>query len=134
MAKRIKPPKAIEAPIIGKTQQPIVFNFSELQPFSYVEGKKDGTFFIKFLERLQKLSGLIWNCINGSARHSFGTEKLYVKDLTKAAENLVPKGMSSLTVFRATGDNHSFLGYRDANDVFKVIFIEYNFGDVYSHG
>ena len=35
--------------------------------------------------------------------------------------------------YRATGDNHVFLGYRD-NNVFQVIFIEYQFGDVYVHG
>lgn len=30
------------------------------------------------------------------------------------------------------GDNHVFLGYRQQN-TFEVIFIEYNFGDIYSH-
>ena len=33
----------------------------------------------------------------------------------------------------ATGDNHVFLGYRQQN-TFEVIFIEYNFGDIYTHG
>ncbi len=34
---------------------------------------------------------------------------------------------------RATGDNHAFLGHRIGN-VFNVIFIEHEFGDVYNHG
>lgn len=33
---------------------------------------------------------------------------------------------------RATGDNHSFLGYR-TEDVFQILFIEYQFGDIYQH-
>lgn len=53
--------------------------------------------------------------------------------MTAAAQTHVPKGMDSLLVFRATGDNHVFLGYREEN-VFQVIFIEYQFGDVYQHG
>lgn len=36
-------------------------------------------------------------------------------------------------VFRATGDNHVFLGYHQ-KDTFEVIFIEYSFGDIYTHG
>lgn len=74
-----------------------------------------------------------WNTVNTSARHSFGMEKMQVTSLTAAARTHMPEGMTSLLVFRATGDNHAFLGYRD-NNVFQVIFIEYNFGDVYSHG
>ena len=52
--------------------------------------------------------------------------------MTQAAQVHVPIGMESLLVFRATGANHVFLGYREGN-VFQVIFIEYQFGDVYSH-
>lgn len=69
---------------------------------------------------------------NTSARHSYGMEKMKVSSMTQAAQVHVPIGMASLLVFRATGDNHVFLGYREGN-VFQVIFIEYQFGDVYSH-
>lgn len=55
-----------------------------------------------------------------------------VCDMTRAAQSHVPEGMVSLLVFRATGDNHVFLGYREEN-VFQVIFVEYQFGDVYRH-
>ena len=128
----IKQPKPLAA-VIGKPQERIVFGFSELRPYSYVNSHNDSLFFISFLERLKKLSSLDWNTVNTSARHSFGFEKMPVDSLTTAAKQHVPVGMTSLLVFRASGDNHVFLGYRD-NNVFQVIFIEYNFGDVYFHG
>lgn len=117
---------------IGRTQENIVFGFSELRAYSYVDSRHDSDFFISFLGRLKKLSSIDWKTANTSARHSFGLEKMNVSSMTQAAKAHVPVGMSSLLVFRATGDNHVFLGYREEN-VFQVIFIEYQFGDVYSH-
>ncbi|WP_343764404.1 hypothetical protein [Gangjinia marincola] len=38
-----------------------------------------------------------------------------------------------LQVFRATGDNRVFLGLRKEN-IFHVIFMEEQFGDIYNHG
>ena len=128
----IKQPKPLAA-AIGRVQEKIVFGFSELRPYSYVNCHNDSLFFISFLERLKKLCSLDWNTVNTSARHSFGLEKMQVDSLTASAKQHVPVGMTSLLVFRASGDNHVFLGYRD-NNVFQVIFIEYNFGDVYFHG
>lgn len=119
-------------PQIGKSQERIVFGFSELRSYSYVDSRNDSDFFISFLGRLKKLSSIDWNTVNTSARHSFGMEKMEVCNMTQAAQTHVPEGMSSLLVFRATGDNHIFLGYREGN-TFQVIFIEYQFGDVYSH-
>ena len=81
---------------------------------------------------MKKLGGIDWNTVNTSGRHSFGTEKMKVSDLTTSARQLVPAGVDSLIVLRATGNNHVFLGTRDEN-VFNVIFIEYQFGDVYKH-
>lgn len=118
---------------VGKPQEKLVFGFAELRLFSYVDSQHDSSFFISFLERQKKLSSLDWDTVNISARHSFGFEKMMVNDLTVAAHQHTPDGMTSLMVFRATGDNHVFLGYRD-NNVFQVIFIEYQFGDVYVHG
>lgn len=129
---KIKQP-IIKAPSIGGSSEKIVFGFSELRSFSYVDALKDGRFFVFFLERLKKLCTVEWNTVMVSGRHSFGMEKMPVKSLTSSAQRLVPAGMDSLLVFRATGDNHAFLGYRDGN-VFQIIFIEYNFGDVYCHG
>lgn len=113
-------------------QDNIVFGFSEIRPFSYIDCRNDSEFFISFIERLKKLSSLTWKVIGTSARHSFGFEKLETKYLTPSAKTHVPKGMESLLVFRATGDNHAFLGYRDGN-TFQIVFIEHDFGDVYKH-
>lgn len=121
------------APPIGRTPAKIVFGFSELKDVSYIDGEKDGKFFIKFLGRLKKLCQLDWDAVKTSARHSYGWETMEVKNMTKSAQQAVPAGMEKLLVFRATGDNHVFLGYRQQN-IFEVIFIEYNFGDIYSHG
>lgn len=121
-----------QASVVGKPQEKIVFGFSELRPYSYVKSKSDSTFFITFLERLKKLCCLDWDTVSLSARHSFGYEKIPVGSLTTAARQHVP-GMQSLMAFRASGDNHVFLGYRE-NNIFQVIFIEYDFGDVYNHG
>lgn len=63
------------AATIDKPKEGIVFGFSELSPYSYVEAKNDGTFFIDFLARLKKLCSIDWNTINVSGRHSFGKEK-----------------------------------------------------------
>jgi hypothetical protein len=128
---KIKPQVPAE-PIVKQAPLNLVFSFAELRPFSYIEAKKDGKFFIQFLERLQKLGNIDWNTVNTSGRHSFGTEKMKVTDLTASARQLVPAGVESLIVLRATGSNHAFLGTRHEN-VFYVIFIEYQFGDIYKH-
>lgn len=119
--------------LIRKITDKLVFGFSELRPFSYTDAEKDSEFFIKFLDRLKRLGSLDWNTVSTSARHSFGTEKIDSKFFTEAAKSKLPNGMNSLLVFRAQGDNHVFLGYCDGN-VFQIIFIEYQFGDVYKHG
>ena len=129
---KIKPPILAE-PSIVKATSILVFSFAELRSFSFMEAGKDGKFFIQYLERLKKLGSLDWNTVNISARHSFGLEKMKVSNLTTSAQQLVPAGIDSLLVLRATGDNHVFLGTREGN-VFHVIFIEYQFGDVYKHG
>lgn len=43
---------------IGKTKDRIVFGFSELRPYSYVDSHNDSGFFISFLDRLKKLSSI----------------------------------------------------------------------------
>lgn len=129
---KIKKQQPIASPV-GRAPAKVVFGFSELKDISYTNGEKDGKFFIKFLGRLKQLSQLDWDAVNVSAKHSFGWEVMEVKNMTKSARLSVPAGMDKLLVFRATGDNHVFLGYRQQN-TFEVIFIEYNFGDIYSHG
>ena len=84
----IKQPKP-QAAVIGKPQERIVFGFSELRPYSYVNCHNDSSFFISFFERLKKLSSLDWNTVNTSARHSFGFEKMQADSLTAAAKQLI---------------------------------------------
>lgn len=103
-------PKSTPIAHIGKREE-ISFSFEYLQDFSFVDAKLDGVFSISFLSRLKKLGSLGWAEIAKMNRYP---------DVTK------------LHVFRATGDNHAFLGYRNGN-VFNVLFIEYAFGDVYKH-
>lgn len=128
---KIKKQQPIASPV-GRTPAKVVFGFSELKDISYTNGEKDGKFFIKFLGRLKLLSQLDWDAVNVSAKHSFGWEVMNVKSMAKSAQQSVPAGMDKLLVFRATGDNHVFLSYRQQN-TFEVIFIEYNFGDIYTH-
>ena len=110
----------------------ISFGFSELRDISFPKAKNDQAFFIQFIQRLKKYSQLDWNTLYQTQRHGFGTEYIEIKTMTKAAQELVSMDMERLIALRATGDNHVFLGYRDG-DVFQVVFIEYNFGDIYSH-
>lgn len=111
----------------------ISFGFSNLKNISYGKAKNDSDFFIHYLQQLQKLSLLTWDDIRSTQKHGLGAETIEVKFLKEKAKNVLSPGISKLLVLRATGDNHVFLGFRDAN-TFQVIFIEYKFGDIYSHG
>ena len=93
----------------------------------------NGVFFVKFLERLNKLSSLGWKEIEKDDRHSFGTEKIDIEQLYPEVD-LPPqfKKYDKLTVFRATGDNHVFAGIREHN-TFHIFFIESEFGKLYDH-
>lgn len=113
-------------------QTKVVFGFSSLKPVSYVEAQNDSRFFVDFLNRLKKLSELEWNTLWTTQRHGLGTEMIGCKSLKPSIQEMVPEDMKKIIVLRATGDNHAFLGYRDGN-VFQVLFIEYQFGDIYNH-
>lgn len=109
-----------------------VFSFKYLQDVS-LASCRNHTFFVEFLQRLKKLCELGWKQIETSGRHSFGTEKLDVnKIIPMNRPAIMTRDVDFLTVFRATGSNHSFLGIRD-DVLFHVIFIETNFGDIYKH-
>lgn len=109
-----------------------IFSFKYLQDISYLESE-DADFLAKFINRLHKLSILGWKGIRTSQRHSFGTEQLeynQIKPKDKIPSFITPE--TKFTVFRAHGDNRPFLGIQDKN-VFHIIFIEANFGDIYDH-
>lgn len=107
----------------------VSFSFSYLHDVSYPDCK-DCAFFVSYLKRLKKLSSIGWNVLNASGRHSFGWEKIPVKQIKKDVK--LSDDVGFLISLRATGDNHVFLGFREAN-VFHVVFIESNFGDIYDH-
>lgn len=123
----IKPERPIEAKVGQK--QYISFSFELLHDVSYTYCNEP-SFFISLLQRLKKLCLLDWNEINKSQRHSFGYEKISINSIKKDIR--IAKGIDYLFSFRATGSNHVFLGFREGN-VFKVVFIESKFGDVYNH-
>lgn len=114
---------------VGQKQY-VSFGFDFLHDVSYTECKKSD-FFINLLKRMRNLCLLDWNEINKSQRYSYGYEKIPVKEIKKDIH--ITKGVDYLFAFRATGDNHVFLGFREGN-VFKVVFIEAEFGDIYNHG
>lgn len=132
MTKKIRP-QAVPSGSVSQQQSKLVFGFSQLKSLSYIEARNDSTFFVDFIERLKKLSGLDWNTVWTTQRHGLGTEMIPKSILKQSARNLIPEDMDKLIVFRATGDNHAFLGFREGN-VFQVLFIEYKFGDIYQHG
>lgn len=107
------------------------FSFKYLQKCSY-DSCRDTNFFIDFLERLKKLSELDWNEINKSDRHSYGWEKIKIKNIKKALPPFITDDVEYLLAFRANGNNLPFLGLREKN-IFHIIFIETNFGDIYNH-
>ena len=107
------------------------FSFRYLQEASINECSKV-KFFYTFLMRLRTLSCTEWKEIDKSSRHSFGYEKIPISLIHVALPSVITPEVKTLTVFRATGDNHAFIGFRDL-DVFSIIFIESQFGDIYNH-
>lgn len=108
----------------------IFFGFSYLHDVSYTDCKHPA-FFIDFLQRLKKLCCVDWNTVNTSQRHAFGCEKISIGSIKRKKLSLT-RDVGFLLAFRATGDNHVFLGFRDGN-VFQVVFVESSFGDIYDH-
>ena len=105
-----------------------IFCFRHLQTVS----NGDYKFYSDFVERLKKISSLTWKQINVADRHGFGTEKMPVKQIKPQLPRFISPEITHLLVFRANGDNRPFLGLRNGN-VFHIIFLEEQFGDVYDH-
>ncbi|SHM37328.1 hypothetical protein [Fibrobacter sp. UWB7] len=134
MAKKLKKLTPTLGAISNPQNEEIVFSFKNLKSYSYNTATNDGAFFIRYLERLSKISSQTWAAAYTTDRHGIaGIESMKVASLTEAARNLVPSGIESLIVMRTSGDNHVFLGHRIGN-IFNVIFIEHEFGEVYNHG
>lgn len=85
----------------------------------------------QFASRLQELSQLTWNDISLQDRHRFGTEQLPVKQLrTKMPAKFSDE--DRVLVFRYA-DRLPMVGIR-VNDVFHVVAVEAQYGDLYDHG
>lgn len=102
--------------------------------FRYLETKpkNDHKFYTEFVQRLKKISQLTWKQINVADRHGFGTEKMPIGQIKQDLPKFITPEIEYLLVFRANGDNRPFLGLRKGN-IFHIIFIEEQFGDVYDH-
>ncbi len=114
--------------VVGR-KNVISFSFTFLHAHSYPKCK-NVKFFIHYLERLKMLSGKTWTELSTAPRHSIGWEKISIGSIKPDIHLTGEVGF--LMAFRATGDNHAFLGFRDG-DVFEVVFIETEFGDIYNH-
>ena len=108
-----------------------IFCFKYLQDVS-IKNCNDYKFLVDFIFRLQKLGELGWQEIGRSSRHSFGTEKIPIRQIKSSLPTIITDDIDELTVFRANGNNLPFLGIRKTN-IFHIIFIETNFGDIYNH-
>jgi hypothetical protein len=108
------------------------FCFKYLMNEPKADPKSKPGFYAEFVGRLKKLSSLGWDGIDHADKHGLGYEKMSIKKIKTKNLPMITPDMDYLTVFRATGDNRAFLGIRQ-NDVFHVILIEENFGDVYDH-
>lgn len=117
---------------IEKRMQEVLFSFKHLQTSISYKNTKDSRFFVDFLERLKKLSELGWEEIRKSQRHGFGMEKIPIRAIRPQCPSFVTPDVKELVVFRATGENKVFVGIQQEN-IFHIIFIEANFGDVYAH-
>lgn len=110
-----------------------LFSFKYLSDVS-IKDCKDHSFLLNFILRLQKLCDIGWNEIRLSHKHSYGMEPIPYNDIKP--KDKLPSFVTrevDLDVFRASGDNRSFVGLQRGK-IFYIFFIEAKFGDVYDHG
>lgn len=136
MSKKIKRPKEPGKKIdpkktSNKEEDYPVFCFKHLN--LSINSKKDHKFYLKFIERLTKISTYTWSNINVIDKHSYGTEKIPRSQINCKIPDFITPDVEYLTVFRANGDNRPFVGFR-RNNVFHILFIEEVFGHIYKHG
>lgn len=118
---------------LNEPEKPIVFSFKYLHPTSFTKSRNaNRKFFSSFLLRLQKLSELGWKQILTDKRHGFGREKIPLSEIKPRLNYSPSPEQTFLLSLRATGDNHVFLGVRQDN-IFYILFIEAEFGDIYDH-
>ena len=122
--------KKIDTQYILNENYPI-FCFKYLSDKS-IKGCTDYGFYYDFLMRLKKLSELGWDEIRKSTSHSFGMEPIPVSNIKPALPPCITPEVKNLHVFRANGNNLPFVGIQIQN-IFRVLFIEAQFRDIYDH-
>jgi len=115
-----------------KTDNYPIFCFKYLSDVS-IKKCKNSNFFYDFLMRLQKLSELGWTEIRKSHKHAYGLEPIPVfKIKPQVLPECITPDVKYLHAFRASGNNLSFVGIQEQN-IFRILFIETKFGDIYDH-
>ncbi|MDR1918512.1 MAG: hypothetical protein LBQ65_02565 [Tannerellaceae bacterium] len=109
-----------------------IFCFKYLSDVS-IKDCKNPKFFRDFLMKLQKLSELGWNGIRTSHRHAYGLEPIPIGKIKPQVlpESITPE-VEYLHAFRASGNNLPFVGIQ-MQKIFRILFIEAHFGDIYNH-
>jgi hypothetical protein len=93
---------------------------------------KDFNFFSDFIIRLKELSNVGWSEIRRSDKHNYGLEPIPKEIIKPKLPDCITPDITRLHVFRATHDNLPFIGLQIDN-VFRILFIETKFGDIYDH-
>ncbi len=111
-----------------------LFSFEYFDDIS-VRKNKDAKLLGQLLNHLKELSCHSWGEISRAGRHSLiGFEKLPIECFVpQKFPEIVSEDTQKLMVFRASGDNRVMVGVRQDN-VFYVIFVETEFGDICRHG
>jgi len=105
--------------------------------FKYLSDKsikkcKDSDVFLRFLMRLKELSDAGWDTIRNSNKHGYGMSPIPLHEIKPDLPKGVTPDIDKLHIFRGNGNNLPFLGIQIQN-IFRVIFIETKFGDIYDH-
>lgn len=109
-----------------------LFSFKYLSDVS-IKKCKDDSFLLGFILRLQKLCELGWSEIRLSHKHAYGMESIPYNDIKP--KDKLPAFVTrevELDVFRASGDNRTFVGLQKGK-IFYIFFIEAKHGDIYDH-
>lgn len=115
-------------------KQKPVFSFEYLVTKNLYDSKdcNNNNLYRDLFIRLQKIDELGWSEVRKSDRHQYGNEKIEVSNFKIDLPDSITPDVTSMTVFRADGKKHVFAGFM-RYDIFFIVFIECNFGDLYDH-
>jgi hypothetical protein len=115
-------------------KQKPVFSFEYLVTKNLCDSKDchNNNLYRDLFIRLQKIDELGWSEVRKSDRHQYGTEKIDVSNFKIDLPNSITPDVTSMIVVRADGKKHVFAGFM-RYDIFFIVFIECNFGNLYDH-